>query len=60
MKNRLYRSDDGVIGGVCSGLGDYFDVDPVLIRIGFCALACFGVGAGLLLYFVLWVAMPEE
>lgn len=60
-KDGLYRSDDNcVIGGVCGGLGEYFDVDPVFIRLGFCALGCFGAGAGVLLYFILWVVMPEE
>src|SRR5688572_5620991 len=43
------RSDDRVIGGVASGLGDYLNVDPLLIRIGFVGLMLFG-GLGLRLY----------
>ena len=49
-RKRLERSRaDRVIGGVCGGLGDYFDVDPVIFRIAFVVLAFVG-GAGLLLY----------
>jgi phage shock protein C len=52
------RGADHVIGGVCSGLADYFRVDPLFVRLAFVALA-FAGGAGILLYFVLWVLMPE-
>lgn len=59
IKKRLYRdSDDKVLGGVCSGVANYFDVDVVWIRI---ALACmfFFAGTGFLLYLILWIAIPE-
>ena len=60
MKNYLHRSSDNSdIGGVCGGLGEYFDVDPVFVRIGFAALGCFGMGLGVGLYFILWFSMPE-
>ncbi len=56
---RFYRnSKDKVIAGVCAGLGDYFDLDPVLIRVVFVLLALAG-GSGILLYFILWIATPE-
>jgi phage shock protein PspC (stress-responsive transcriptional regulator) len=48
-----------VLGGVASGLGDYFNVDPLLIRIGFVGLMIFG-GAGLVLYVVAWLLIPAE
>lgn len=58
-RKRLYRDPDGkVLGGVCGGLGNYFNVDPVIFRIIF-ALLFFGAGTGLLVYFILWVATPE-
>lgn len=47
-----------VLGGVCSGLGNYFDMDPTIWRILFLVLF-FGYGTGLLIYIVLWIAMPE-
>ncbi|MDP7240971.1 MAG: PspC domain-containing protein, partial [Dehalococcoidia bacterium] len=50
MARKLYRSTTNrKIWGVCGGLGDYFDIDPVLVRIIFVALA-FPEGLGILLY----------
>lgn len=51
--------DDRVIGGVCSGLGRYLGVDPVLLRIAFVVLAIAG-GGGIILYIVGWILIPEE
>jgi|LSQX01.1.fsa_nt_gb phage shock protein C len=48
-----------MIGGVAAGLADYFAVDPSLVRILW-VLAFFLGGAGLLLYIILWVILPEE
>jgi phage shock protein PspC (stress-responsive transcriptional regulator) len=53
------RTSDRVIGGVAGGLADYFNIDPLLIRIGFVGLIIFG-GAGLVLYLVAWLLMPAE
>jgi phage shock protein PspC (stress-responsive transcriptional regulator) len=56
---RLYRSrDDRVIGGVCGGLGEYFDIDAVLIRIAF-VLLVFAGGAGVLAYVLCWIFIPD-
>lgn len=56
---RLYRSQkDRVIAGVCGGLGHYFNVDPVLVRIGFIALAL-AAGVGVLVYLLLAIILPE-
>lgn len=55
---RLYRSTtDKVIGGVCGGLAAYFRVDPVVVRLAFVVFALAG-GASVLLYIVLWIAVP--
>lgn len=57
---RLERdSQAGVFGGVAAGLGRYFDVDPVIVRIGFVLLALAN-GLGLLLYVAGWLLMPER
>ncbi len=57
---KLLRSrDDRVIGGVAGGLGRYFDLDPILFRIGFVALAFLG-GAGILLYLAGLLLVPSE
>ena len=56
---RLYRNpDDSIIAGVCGGLAAYFRVDPLVFRILFFALL-FLRGFGILLYIILWIAMPS-
>ncbi len=55
---RLYRAREGaIIGGVCAGLAEYFDTDPVLIRLA-AVLLFFAGGVGLLSYIVAWIIMP--
>lgn len=56
-KLRRSRADQ-VLGGVAGGLGHYFGLDPVLVRIAFVLLVLAG-GSGLLLYIVLWIVIPE-
>jgi len=56
-QNRLHRSNNKMIAGVCGGLAEYFNLDPVLIRLLFVLLALMG-GHGLLVYIVLAVVMP--
>jgi phage shock protein PspC (stress-responsive transcriptional regulator) len=59
-QKRLVRSrTDRIVGGVCGGLGRYFNVDPLFFRIGAVALAFVG-GAGLLLYLAALLLMPAE
>ncbi|NQU85906.1 MAG: PspC domain-containing protein [Mariniphaga sp.] len=59
-KRRLYRDPDRrVIGGVCGGLGAYFNMDPVILRIIFVVLFFVTSGAGLLAYLILWIAVPK-
>ena len=56
---RFFRNpDEKVIGGVCSGIGAYFDVDPVWIRVLFLILLFF-TGIGFITYVILWAAIPE-
>jgi phage shock protein C len=52
--------DDRIVAGVCSGVGRYFGVDPVLIRVTFALLAAVTWGALLIAYPVMWFLMPEE
>ena len=55
---RLYRDpENAVIGGVCGGLGAYFNLDPVWIRLMF-VLALILQGFGLLVYAILWIVVP--
>jgi len=61
MENkRLFRSQkNSVIGGVCGGLGNYFDTDPIIFRALF-VITFFAVGSGILVYIVLWIITPLE
>ncbi len=59
-KRRLYRDPDHrVIGGVCGGLGAYFNMDPVILRIIFAVLFFVTTGAAFLAYIILWIAVPK-
>ena len=55
---KLVRKE-GKILGVCAGLGDYFDLDPTIVRIVF-ILLFFGIGGGLLIYLILALVMPKD
>jgi len=55
---RLHRSmQERKLAGVCGGLGEYFELDPVLFRAAFVVLA-FAGGLGILLYLALWLVVP--
>jgi phage shock protein PspC (stress-responsive transcriptional regulator)/heme/copper-type cytochrome/quinol oxidase subunit 2 len=57
--NRFYRDENHkVIAGVCSGIANYFGIDPLVVRILFVIFA-FGFGFGFITYLVLWVAVPS-
>jgi phage shock protein C len=56
----IYRSEKNkILGGICGGLGEYFGIDPTIIRIIFVLLTIFG-GSGILIYLVLWMILPSE
>lgn len=56
---RLYRDQDNrVIAGVASGIAQYFNIDPIIIRIIF-VISVFLGGTGILIYIILWIAVPE-
>ena len=57
---RVYRSrKDRILGGVCGGLGNYFNLDPVLVRVIWVILL-FAAGVGFLAYILAWILIPEE
>jgi phage shock protein PspC (stress-responsive transcriptional regulator) len=59
IHKRLYREgENAIFAGICSGLSEYFRVDPVVFRIFFAALT-FASGLGIILYIVLWIAVPR-
>ncbi len=57
---KIYRSTENrIIGGVAGGIAEYFETDPVIVRIIFIFL-CFGAGGGFLIYLFLWFFIPEK
>ncbi|AFD08716.1 PspC domain-containing protein [Solitalea canadensis] len=59
VKRRLFRdSDNQIVGGVCAGVANYLETDPTWIRLIW-ALLTLTWGFGLVIYFILWLAVPE-
>jgi phage shock protein C len=57
---KLYRSrTNRMIAGVCSGLGEFFGIDPTVIRLVFIAGTLLGFGSFVLIYIVLFIVVPE-
>ena len=57
---RYYRSStDRIIGGVCGGIAEYFNIDPLLVRLVF-AILFFGYGTGLLAYILICILAPKR
>jgi len=57
--HRMYRDPDNrIIGGVCAGIGAYWRIEPLIVRVIFLALI-FAGGFGALIYLILWVVLPE-
>jgi len=60
VKKKLYRSKkDRMIGGVCGGIAEYFDIDPVLVRI-IAVLTIFANGIGIIAYIIAWIIIPQN
>jgi phage shock protein C len=53
-------TDDRIVAGVCSGIGRYLGVDPVLVRVAFAILVVLSWGTALLAYPIMWFIMPDE
>jgi len=61
IKKRLTRSKDKMIAGVLAGIGDYFDIDPTVVRIVYVVLSIASIGfPGLFAYLIMWAIIPEE
>jgi len=60
MAEKLYRStEDKKVAGVCGGLGEYFDIDPTIVRLLWLVFF-FALGTGLLAYIVAWIIVPQK
>ncbi|MBQ3507592.1 MAG: PspC domain-containing protein [Clostridia bacterium] len=59
LEKKLYKSKKNkMLGGVCGGIGEYFNIDPTLVRLGFVGL-CIIAGGGLIAYIVALIIIPE-
>jgi phage shock protein C len=54
------RRQDGIVGGVCGGLGEFFGIDPLWFRLLFLFLMLPGGLPGVLPYLVLWIIIPRK
>ncbi|MCR5401842.1 MAG: PspC domain-containing protein [Treponema sp.] len=59
MEKKLYRSKDKKIAGVCSGIAEYFDIDPTIVRILWVLFVLAG-GSGILIYIIMAFIVPEK
>jgi|TARA_B100001971_G_C18244644_1_gene573363 phage shock protein PspC (stress-responsive transcriptional regulator) len=60
MSKKLFRSrENKVVAGVCGGIGDYFNMDPIWVRLAF-VLFTFINGIGIIIYIVAWILVPEN
>jgi phage shock protein PspC (stress-responsive transcriptional regulator)/vacuolar-type H+-ATPase subunit H len=60
-RGRLYRdTSDKFIGGVCSGIAAYMNVDPAIVRILFAIITFGGFGLGFLAYIIMWIILPPK
>ena len=58
---KLYRSrNNRMLAGVCSGLANFFGIDPTVVRLVFVAGTLLGFGSFILIYLVLFIVVPEE
>ena len=58
---KLYRSrKNRIIAGVCAGLAEYLQVDPTIVRLIYVVFTLFSMGAGILLYLLAWLMVPES
>lgn len=60
MKHLYRSSTNRKLGGVCGGLGEYFNVDPTLLRLLYILVVLFSAGLGIIAYLLMWVIMPEK
>lgn len=56
---KLYRDPNGVFAGICSGIGKYFDVDSIIIRLIFVILL-FTSFPIVIMYFIMWFLIPKD
>ncbi|MFV0290787.1 MAG: PspC domain-containing protein [Mangrovibacterium sp.] len=66
-QRKLFRSQNKMIAGICAGLGDFFNIDPTIVRLIFALCLIIGSFGGfsiggfvLLAYIIAWIIIPEH
>ena len=59
-KKLLRSTKNKMVAGVCGGIGEYFNVDPTVIRLLWVILTLISMGAGVIAYIIAWVIIPES
>jgi phage shock protein PspC (stress-responsive transcriptional regulator) len=59
---RLYRASEknSMVGGVCAGIAEYFEVDPTITRLIWVLMSIFSLGTGIVGYLIMWIIMPRK
>lgn len=60
MTQKLYRSNDRVLGGVCAGLAEYFGLDITLVRLAYALLTFCTAFSGIIVYIIAWIVIPAK
>lgn len=60
MAKRLVKSKNKVIAGVCGGIAEYLEIDYTLTRLIYALLTIFTAFAGVIIYIILWIIMPDR
>ena len=59
-KKRTRPQNNTLLAGVCAGIANYFGLDPTLIRVAYALLTVFTAFAGVIVYLLLWIIIPED
>ena len=59
-KQKLTRSGNKIIAGVCSGIAEFVGWDPTIVRLLYAVLTIASIGTGVFIYLILWIIMPEN
>jgi phage shock protein C len=60
MAKKLYRSKNNrIVAGICDGIAEYFDIDPIIVRL-ITLILVLSFGAGLMAYIIAWIVVPGE
>lgn len=58
---KLYRSENRIVGGVCAGIAEYFNIDPTLVRVLYLIISMFSAAfPGLIIYLIMLLVIPNK